>query len=285
LRDSEIESGLAKLAMRRKEQEAMDMNAKAERDNSRVLMYGSWPPKKWWTFWKWFERILFTSGLGLLAIYGAVRLDNSISSRAALKSFAALESSGASVSESYEGNSDTEETGLKSAELDSADVPKERQINQPGAPIGVLEIPKIRLEVPVFDGTDKRTLSRGVGRIAGTARPGDQGNIGIAGHRDSYFRGLKEVGIGDVIELRTVKGTDVYIVDEIHIVAPSDVSVLRPRLVSSLTLVTCYPFYFVGSAPQRYIVMASLTHETSNGSGHPMPDSEPLTNTAKKEKQ
>ncbi|MGA2046440.1 MAG: class D sortase [Terracidiphilus sp.] len=248
-------------------------------------MNESWQRKKWWTFWRWFERILFTAGLGLLAIYGAVRLDNSLSSRAALKSFAALDSSGASVSESYEETNSPQVTELNVAEPNGADTTKGRRSGQPGAPIGVLEIPKIRLQVPVFDGTDRRTLSRGVGRIVGTARPGDQGNIGIAGHRDSYFRGLKDVGIGDVIELRTVNGTDVYIVDEIHIVAPSDVSVLRPRLVSSLTLVTCYPFYFVGSAPQRYIVMASLTHETSNGSGHPMPDSEPLTNTANKEKQ
>jgi sortase A len=125
------------------------------------------------------------------------------------------------------------------------------------APLAVLHISKIGLDAPLLDGTDALTLNHGVGRIFGTARPGEAGNIGIAGHRDGFFRGLKDLKLGDAIELRTKKGMDHYVVDVIEIVKPNDVHVLGPRPVASLTLVTCFPFYFVGSAPQRYIVHAS----------------------------
>jgi sortase A len=124
--------------------------------------------------------------------------------------------------------------------------------------LAVLRIPKVHLEVPVLEGTDEFTLNRGVGRIAGTAHPGQSGNVGIAGHRDGFFRALKDVSAGDSIELVTTSGTDFYAVDRVRITGPSDVSVLRPRTNPSLTLVTCYPFYFVGPAPHRYVVEASL---------------------------
>jgi sortase A len=125
--------------------------------------------------------------------------------------------------------------------------------------IAVLRIPKIGLEVPVLEGTDDLNLNRGLGHISGTATPGNSGNVGIAGHRDGFFRGLKDVAAGDSIEIMTPSETSTYTIDQIVIVDPSDVSVLAPRSNSSLTLVTCYPFYFVGSAPQRYVVQASLT--------------------------
>jgi sortase A len=124
--------------------------------------------------------------------------------------------------------------------------------------VGVLRIPKVDIEAPVLEGTDDLTLNRGVGRIDGTARVGESGNIGIAGHRDGFFRGLKDVSAGDKIELITKDGTQTYIIDRIVIVERADVSVLAPRDRSSITLVTCYPFYFVGSAPERYIVQASV---------------------------
>jgi sortase A len=125
-------------------------------------------------------------------------------------------------------------------------------------PLALLHISKVQLEVPVLEGTDDLTLNRGVGHIVGTARPGEEGNIGIAGHRDSFFRVLKDVEPGDTIDLVTPSRTERYTVDRIVLVRPDDVSVLRPRSVRSLTLVTCYPFYFIGSAPQRYIVQASI---------------------------
>ena len=124
------------------------------------------------------------------------------------------------------------------------------------APLAVLRVPKIRLEVAVLPGTDDRTLDRSVGHIEGTAQPGTDGNVGIAGHRDGFFRGLKDLVTGDLIELHTVQGTEAYRVERTWVVRPEDVSVLDPTSSRALTLVTCYPFYFVGSAPDRFIVRA-----------------------------
>jgi sortase A len=123
-------------------------------------------------------------------------------------------------------------------------------------PSAVLRIPKLRLEVPVYDGTDDLTLNRGVGRVIGTTRLGGAGNIGIAGHRDGFFRGLKDIVSGDTIELMLPNRVDQYVVETIQITTPEDVGVLQPTAKPCLTLVTCYPFYFVGRAPQRYIVQA-----------------------------
>ena len=124
------------------------------------------------------------------------------------------------------------------------------------ASLAVLRIPKIRLEVPVLPGTDDRTLDRAVGHIEGTATPGTDGNLGIAGHRDGFFRGLKDIAPGDVIEVDTTQGRDVYHVERTWVVNPEDVWVLDPTPTRALTLVTCYPFYFIGSAPHRFIVRA-----------------------------
>jgi sortase A len=124
------------------------------------------------------------------------------------------------------------------------------------APLAVLRIPKIRLEVAVMPGTDDHTLDRAVGHIEGTAQPGTDGNLAIAGHRDGFFRGLKDIAPGDVIEVETFQGKAVYHVDRIWVVDPQDVWVLDPTPTRTLTLVTCYPFYFVGPAPRRFIVRA-----------------------------
>ena len=125
-------------------------------------------------------------------------------------------------------------------------------------PLAILRIPKINLEVPVFNDTDDLTLNRGVGRILGTAQIGQPGNVGIAGHRDGFFRGLKDVARDDYVELARPGLTDKYVITEIQIVSPDDVHVLDATASPTLTLVTCYPFYYVGSAPQRYVVTASL---------------------------
>jgi sortase A len=127
-----------------------------------------------------------------------------------------------------------------------------------GAPMAVLSITRLGIRVPVFEGTDEWTLNRGVGWIAGTARPDEKGNVGIAGHRDGFFRRLKDISPGDAIEIATFRSTRTYTVDGIEIVTPDDVGVLRARSVPSLTLVTCYPFYFMGDAPQRFILHAAL---------------------------
>jgi sortase A len=214
-----------------------------------------------WDAWMWIERALLSSGLGILAIVGVTRVESILSSRAALKSFADLDSS--SLSSPQRAGLDSELPGNRPS-VSPGDAVKARIENVPKGsrgPIAVLRVPKIHLEVPVFNGADALTLNHAVGRIVGTGRPGGSGNIGLAGHRDTFFRGLKDLQKGDVMELKTEKRTDSYIVDEIQIVTPDNVGVLRPRRLPSLTLVTCYPFSYIGSAPQRYVVMASLTEK------------------------
>ena len=132
-----------------------------------------------------------------------------------------------------------------------------------GAPLAVLRIPRLHIEVPVLPGTDDGTLDRAVGHIDDTALPGADGNSGLAGHRDGFFRGLKDITEGDVIELETSKAKEVYRVERTWIVDPEDVSVLDPTPTRALTLVTCHPFYFIGPAPRRFIVRAVLSKPTS----------------------
>lgn len=208
---------------------------------------------------------MLASGLALLAIYAAARIESFVSSRAAIREFDALSSQSSSLPSSSSSASEGSQPKLDSPAVDFSQWSKQRiqvyrksVVSYSGAPLAILEIPKIHLEVPVLDGTDDLTLNRAVGRIAGTAWPPGQGNIGIAGHRDGFFRGLKNLKVGDTIELRTLSGARTYVVDRIQIVDPHDVQVLQTGSVPSLTLVTCYPFYFIGSAPQRYIVSASL---------------------------
>ena len=125
------------------------------------------------------------------------------------------------------------------------------------APLAVMAIERLGIEVPVYDGADDFNLNRGVARIAGTAIVDGDGNLGIAGHRDGFFRGLKDIAIGDEIELLTASGPMAYAVSSIEIVDPTDVRVLAPTEDKTLTLVTCYPFYYVGHAPKRFIVKAA----------------------------
>ena len=122
--------------------------------------------------------------------------------------------------------------------------------------IGRIEIPRLLLSVVVMEGADKITLGRAVGHIPGTALPGDAGNVGIAGHRDTFFRPLKDIKIKDEIQISTLKGNFKYEVVSIRIVEPENVGVLASSSENVLTLVTCYPFYFVGPAPKRWIVRA-----------------------------
>jgi sortase A len=125
-----------------------------------------------------------------------------------------------------------------------------------GDAIGELEIPRLQMSVMVFEGDDAGILRQGAGHIPGTALRSGSGNIGIAAHRDTYFRSLRVVPANDVIALKTPAGTSRYAVTETKIVRPSDVGVLARAPGRDLTLVTCYPFYYVGNAPERFIVHA-----------------------------
>ncbi len=129
------------------------------------------------------------------------------------------------------------------------------------APHAVLNIEHLNIRVPVYNGADDFNLNRGVARIIGTGRIGETGNLGIAGHRDGFFRPLKDIQLGDRLELQTYFGTEVYEVSSIDIIDPSELHVLAPTDTPTVTLVTCYPFYHVGHAPQRFIVKAEALED------------------------
>ncbi|HEX4068336.1 MAG TPA: class D sortase [Acidobacteriaceae bacterium] len=191
----------------------------------------------------WIEIALLVIGVVLLAVFGAAQVDRYLTARDLLNAFPAAGSAArADVT--------PEDPTIETAGGAVADAT--------GSPLAVLHIPGIHLDVPVLDGTDVLTLNHAAGRIAGTALPGEAGNIGIAAHRDGFFRNLGKVRIGDPIELETRDGVATYVVEQTQVVMPNDVSVLDPRAAPALTLVTCYPFHYLGRAPQRYIVTALL---------------------------
>jgi sortase A len=193
------------------------------------------------------ERTAWAFGLACLVTWGALHIERATGARHELERFAVLKAAASQQTA-------TPDLSLWGSERIRA---WRRTLNEPAPPpIAVLRIPKIRLEVPVLPGTDDFALNRAVGHIEDTALPGTDGNSGIAGHRDGFFRGLKDIGPDDAIEVETLRGKEVYRVERIWVVAPEDVSVLDPTPTRSLTLVTCYPFYHVGPAPQRYIVRA-----------------------------
>jgi sortase A len=126
----------------------------------------------------------------------------------------------------------------------------------PGGTLGRIEIARIGLTAMIMEGTDGRTLRRAAGHVRGTPLPGQKGNVAIAGHRDTFFRALRNVRHDDEITLTTLDGSYRYLVDSTQVVAPEDTQVLDDSSDTILTLVTCYPFYFVGPAPKRFIVRA-----------------------------
>jgi sortase A len=126
----------------------------------------------------------------------------------------------------------------------------------PGGALGRIEIARIGLAAMILEGIDGRTLRHAVGHIPGTSLPGQPGNVAIAGHRDTFFRALRNVHNDDEITLTTLDGTYRYLVDSAQVVEPEDTQVLDDSGDTILTLVTCYPFYFVGPAPKRFIVRA-----------------------------
>ena len=135
-------------------------------------------------------------------------------------------------------------------------------VTRPEIPAGALLIPSIRLQVPVYPGIGELNLNRGAGHIEGTSPLGADGNVGIAAHRDGFFRGLESLEVDAEVILEVDAQTVRYRVVEMRIVKPTDVHVLGPTETPSITLVTCYPFYFVGNAPERYIVRAELVDHT-----------------------
>ena len=130
-----------------------------------------------------------------------------------------------------------------------------------GSPLGRIEISSIGLAAMIMEGIDGRTLRHAVGHIPGTPLPGQQGNVALAGHRDTFFRGLRNIHKDDEITLTTLHGSYRYRVDSTQVVEPQATEVLDNSVDDILTLVTCYPFYFVGPAPKRFIVRAHRISE------------------------
>jgi len=210
------------------------------------------------------EQFFWLLGIALLSIYLGVRIHGEFSSRLAVIAFKAAHSS--TVAPDGSANRQAV-SGIDLSPWSEKRIAAFRhsltQYFDP--PKALLRISRAHIETPVFEGTDNLTLNRGAGWISGTAHVGTKGNVGIAGHRDGFFRGLKDVQNGDTVDLVMSDKTETFTVDKIQIVDPDNVSVLQSSPISSLTLVTCYPFYFVGSAPKRYIVHASLVGSEPSG--------------------
>ena len=202
------------------------------------------------------ERLLLAVGVLLLSFYLIALADAMLSSRLALWRFQTARARSGTSSLAAQQPRDGAVFALWSATRIAA-YRSSLALNIP-PPLATLRIPRLGFTAPVFEGTDDLTLNRGLGRIPNTAAFGTPGNVGIAGHRDGFFRVLKDVAQGDLIEFDTVKGRQDFVVDRVAIVEQTDVDVLRPRGDTQLTLITCYPFYFVGDAPYRYVVQASL---------------------------
>jgi sortase A len=188
---------------------------------------------------KWSQRALFACAILLLGYCGFALVDAWIFQRRESRDLDRLLRDRRAASEG------TLQPAPKSAPAAAAD-----------GLIGRIEIPRLLLSAVVVEGIDKTTLRRAVGHIPGTALPGEAGNVGLAGHRDTFFRPLKDLKIKDQIQFSTLKGNFHYEVESLRVVAPDNVGVLAPSGENVLTMVTCYPFYFVGPAPKRWIVRA-----------------------------
>ena len=202
---------------------------------------------------RWLEAIIWAVGLVLLTYYGALRVSAEHDRRAGVEAFQALRHVALAQT--------PDRPVVPSGHLDQslwseARVRAFRQTTLQEVPEGILRIPALRLSVPIYSGTTSAELDRGAGHVEGTAALDSAGNAAIAAHRDGFFRSLRRVKPGQMLYVETLTGTRRYRVTETQIVAPSDVSVLAPTALPSITLITCYPFYFVGPAPERFIVRA-----------------------------
>jgi sortase A len=143
----------------------------------------------------------------------------------------------------------------------AASVPK-RVIGDDGL-IGELEIPRLGMKIAIVQGDSENILRRAVGHLPSSAMPGDVGNVALAGHRDTFFRPLRKIGPGDAITLKTYDGDFEYRVESVEVVSPSNIEVLKSTEARTLTLITCFPFNYIGSAPNRFIVRATQLDHSS----------------------
>jgi sortase A len=189
------------------------------------------------------QRVLLGCAIALLAWCGFVLIDSWIFQSREQRNFEQ------SLQESLEANRAAPQSSYSTA-------PKDLLSPLIDGVIGRVEVPRLGVSVLVIEGTSPTALRRAVGYISGTALPGRPGNVGISGHRDTFFRPLRNIRPNDIITITTLLGEYRYRVVSTRIVNPYDVWVLDQGGDEILTLVTCYPFYFVGSAPNRFIVRA-----------------------------
>lgn len=210
---------------------------------------------------RWIERALFLIGIACLGFWLYAFVDTRISGmreeqrlEEALRQRNSQPAPPAAETDAL-GSFQKQESGGKEKKEEAEPALKRENLEE-GDLIGRIEIPRVGVSAIVLHGVGKKTLRRGVGHIPGTPLPVHEGNVGLAGHRDSFFRALKDIREEDTIELTTLDGTFEYQVEWTKIVEPDDTHVLADDGAPSLTLVTCYPFYYVGSAPKRFIVRA-----------------------------
>jgi sortase A len=221
-------------------------------------------PRRWI---RWVESGAWAAGCSLLLLYGAARSASEVARQQGLAEFesARVALVATAASSLPASNASTESAGFEPLPpIDRSLWSSQRarayteSIASPGAPQAVLRVPSLRMAVPIYAGTSEINLNRGAAHIEGTAALAASGNIGIAAHRDGFFRSLKEVAVDTDVYLDVGDRSLRYRVVEISVVMPTDMHVLAPTEIPSITLVTCYPFYFLGDAPQRYIVRAEL---------------------------
>jgi sortase A len=206
---------------------------------------------------RWVERLLFLVGIVCLGVWVYAFVDTRLTQRREEQRLDEVLRQRSSHSARKPVPSAT-----PAAETDALDTFQEDEAFaseadlEEGALIGRIKIPRVGVSAIVLHGVGNKTLRRGVGHIPGTPLPAHGGNLGLAGHRDSFFRALKDIRQNDTIELTTLEGTFEYQVEWTKIVLPTETGVLEDGGAPSLTLVTCYPFYYVGSAPKRFIVHA-----------------------------
>jgi sortase A len=180
---------------------------------------------------RWLSRGLLTLGAGLLAVWLGTTLESCAVQDRLARRLAALAHAPRSA---HATRHEARLTGL----------------------IGRIEVPRLKLSAMVLEGTERRALRRGVGHVASSPLPGEDGNVVLAGHRDTYFRGLRDIETGDLIRITTPDGAYAYQVDSILVVKPDRSDLIADTPGPELTLVTCYPFYWVGPAPKRFVIRA-----------------------------
>ena len=188
---------------------------------------------------RWAQRLFFAAASLLLGYYGYVMVDAWVFEQRENRAMQRLLNKGSA----------------NALRFTATSTPGRPEIASHGL-IGRLEIPRLGISVIVIEGISSRTLRRALGHIPGTPLPGEAGNVAISGHRDTFFRPLRNIRSSDIITVTTLLGEYRYRVVSTQVVGPDDVAVLNSSGDEILTLITCYPFYFVGSAPDRFIVRA-----------------------------